>query len=96
MPLVFQRGPARGWRATFHFELTGEEPVAATVRIDDGVLEVEDGLVGEADVRIRASGQDWLDIVTKKRSPVFAVLTGRLQVRGDRSLLTRFSACFPR
>ena len=96
LPLVFQRGPARGWRATFHFELSGEEPVVATVRIDDGALEVEDGLVGEADVSIRAPGQVWLDIVTKKRSPVFAVLTGRLRVRGERSLLDRFAACFPR
>jgi epoxyqueuosine reductase QueG len=96
LPLVFQRGPARGWRATFQFDLSGAEPVQATVRIDDGTLEVEDGLVGEADVRVRAAGDVWLEIVTKKRSPVLAVLTGRLSVQGDRSLLTRFSACFPR
>jgi epoxyqueuosine reductase QueG/putative sterol carrier protein len=96
IPLTFQRGPARGWRATFHFDLGGEEPVQATVRIDDGTLEVQPGLVGEADVLIRADGQVWLDIVSGKRNPVMSVLTGRLKVRGPRSLLGRFAACFPR
>ena len=28
--------------------------------------------------------------------PVWAVLTGRLKVQGDRSLLDRFAVCFPR
>jgi epoxyqueuosine reductase QueG len=96
LPLVFQRGPAKGWRATFHFELTGEHPVQATVRIDDGTLAVETGLVGDADVRASADGALWLAIVGKTRNPVFAVLTGRLKIRGERALLDRFAACFPR
>ncbi|HYP90622.1 MAG TPA: SCP2 sterol-binding domain-containing protein [Polyangiaceae bacterium] len=96
IPLTFQRGPARGWRATFHFDLTGPDAVRATVRIDDGTLQVDEGLVGEADVLVQASGSVWLDIATKRRSAVLAVLTRRLKVRGDRSLLTRFAACFPR
>ena len=96
IPLTFQRGPAKGWRATFHFDLTGEDPVQVTVRIDDGTLEVNDGLIGEADIRVRTDGRLWLDVVTKRRSPVWAVLTRRLKVKGDRSLLDRFAACFPR
>ncbi len=96
IPLTFQRGPAKGWRATFHFDLSGPEPVQATVRIDDGTLEVEHRLVGEADLQVRAAAEVWLEIVTKNRSPVLAVLTGRLTTKGDRSLLSRFAACFPR
>jgi ferredoxin len=100
LPLTFQRGPAQDLHATFHFELEsegdGHETVRATVRIDSGALEVEDGLVGEPDVHVRATEKVWLEIVTKKRSPVLAVLTGRLRVRGDRALLGRFAKCFPR
>jgi NAD-dependent dihydropyrimidine dehydrogenase PreA subunit len=96
IPLTFQRGPARGWKATFHFDLTGAQSVQATVRIDDGALAVESGLVGRPDVSVKADGEVWLDIVAKKRNPVLAVLTGKLQVRGDRSLLGRFASCFPR
>lgn len=96
LPLTFQRGPARGWRATFHFDLTGDEPTQATVHIDDGTLRVESGLVGEPDLHVHADGAVWIEIVTKRRSPVLAVLTGRLKTRGDRALLGRFAACFPR
>lgn len=66
------------------------------MRIDDGTLAVEAGLVGEADVSVQADGDVWLEIVDKQRSPVLAVLTGRLRTRGDRSLLERFASCFPR
>ncbi len=97
IPLTFQRGPARGWRATLHFNLSGEQAVQATVRIADGSLEVEEGvLVGEPDVLVRADGALWTDIVNQRRSPVLAVLTGRLKIKGDRALLDRFATCFPR
>jgi putative sterol carrier protein len=45
---------------------------------------------------VQADGKVWLEIVEKRRSPVMAVLTGRLKTRGDRALLSRFAACFPR
>jgi epoxyqueuosine reductase QueG len=96
IPLTFQRGPARGWKATYHFDLTGEQAIQATVTIDDGTLTVNDGLVGDADIQVRVDGNVWLDIVSKKRSPVMAVLTGKLKTKGDRSLLDKFAACFPR
>lgn len=96
LPLTFQRGPAKGWKATYHFDLTGSDALQATVRIDDGTIEVSDGHVGTPDLVVRAPAETWLEIVTKKRSPVLAVLTGRLRVRGDRSLLAKFAACFPR
>ncbi len=97
IPLTFQRLPARGWKATFHFDLTGEQAVRATVRIDDGSLEVDEGaLNGHADLTVRSDGALWIDIVNQRRSPVFAVLTRRLTIEGDRSLLDRFAACFPR
>ena len=45
---------------------------------------------------MRAETAVWLDIVSKRRGPVVAVLTGRLRVQGKRALLDRFAACFPR
>lgn len=96
MPLIFQKGASRGWRAVFHFDLLGDAPVKATVTIDDGKLDVQDGLVGAPDVSVRTDGRLWLDIVTKRRSPVVAVLTRKLKIVGDRSLLDRFAKCFPR
>jgi ferredoxin len=95
LPLAFQRGPSRGWKATFHFDLD-DGALQTTVTVDDGQLRVEPGLHGAFDVRVRARGDVWLAIATKRRSAVFAVLTGALKISGDRSLLDRFAACFPR
>lgn len=97
LPLTFQRGAAHGLSATFHFELTGNEGACGTVHIDGGKLEViEDELVGNPDVSVRAETSLWFDVVSKRRSAVFAVLTGRLRIGGQRALLDRFAACFPR
>lgn len=97
IPLSFQRGPAKGWRGIFHFELTSKRgPVRATVRVDDGQLFVEHELTGTPDVHISGEGQSWIDLVTGRRSALRLVLTRKLSVRGDRSLLTKFAACFPR
>lgn len=97
MPLTFQRGPARGLRATYHFDLTGAEPARATVRVDDGTLAVTEGVLeGDADVRVEVDGALWLSILEGRRSAVAAVLTRKLRIRGDRRLLDRLAACFPR
>jgi ferredoxin len=96
LPLSFQRGPARGWSATFHFDFTGEDGGRATVRIDDGRIEVQRDLVGEPDLVVRCDGRLWLEILEGRRSAVAASITGKLTLRGDRSLLARFRRCFPR
>jgi ferredoxin len=97
LPLIFQRDPARGWAATFHFDLSGPEAVRATVCIDDGQLAVTHGLLtGRPDLLVRADARLWLDIASKRRSPVWAVLRRRLRISGDRRLQDRFAACFPR
>jgi ferredoxin len=97
LPLIFQRGPATGWAATFHFDLSGHEAVRGTVRIDDGQLQVTPGqLIGTADLLVRVDARLWLDIVSGHRSPVWALLRRRLRISGDRRLLGRLAACFPR
>jgi len=97
IPLSFQRGPAKGWRGTFHFELSGRAgPVVATVVVDDGTLEVTHTLTGTADVKVSGDGRAWIDLVTGRRSALRLIVTRRLTVSGDRSLLKKFAACFPR
>lgn len=75
----------------------GSFVLLGTVRIDDGELEVQPGvLAGSPDLLVRADGQLWLDIVSGRCNPVWAVLRRRLRITGDRRLLDRFAACFPR
>lgn len=96
LPLTLQRGPSRGWRARYHFDLTRTEPYQGTVVLDDGTLEVLPGLQGPADVEVRGDGAAWLQVASGRRGAVWAILTRALRVRGDLRLLNRFARCFPR
>ena len=80
--------------ATLHFVFTGEENCSATVWIRDRRIQVIDGLHGEANVRVEADSTTWLGIVRREKSLLWALVTRRLRIRGDRRALTEFRRCF--
>jgi NAD-dependent dihydropyrimidine dehydrogenase PreA subunit len=93
--LTFQREASRGLSAVFHFTFTGREPSEATVDIRDRAITVNDGHVGEAQVRVTADSDTWLGFVSGQRSLIWALLRGAIRVRGPLRLLAAFGRCFP-
>lgn len=96
LELSFQREASRGLAATYHFTFTGREPAEATVVIRDRTIAVHTGHVGEAQVRITADGDTWLGYLARERSLLWAILRGKVRVRGSLKLLSAFGRCFPR
>jgi NAD-dependent dihydropyrimidine dehydrogenase PreA subunit len=94
MPLVFQRGKAKGLAATYHFTFTGAEPRKATVVIRERKLTITDGHVGSADIAVSTDSTAWLRFLYKERSLPRMLLTGKLRIKGRPSLLTAFGKCF--
>ncbi len=94
LPLVFQREQAAGLNAIYQFTFTGQEPRGATVVIHDQTLQVLEGHVGHADVKIRADSRAWLAGLSSPHRLLWAVLTRKIRVRGQRSLLLAFRRCF--
>lgn len=103
LPLLFQRRPAAGLDAVYHFTFTGAETHTMTVTIRDQTLDVADGIHGNADVAVTADSRAWIDYVAGSgNGPVKdvlsmapALLRRRIRLRGDPRLLLRFGACFP-
>lgn len=95
MPLVFQRGKAKGLSATYHFTFTGSEPRKATITIRDRQLNIRDGHLGAADITISTDATAWLEFLYKERSLPRMLLTRKLRIKGRPSLLTAFGKCFP-
>ena len=95
LPLVFQRGRARGLTARYHFLFRGKETAEATVDIHDQQITVKSGLTGKADLTVRADGAAWLGFVSNERNLVWEMLCGRIRVKGPRRLLEAFGRCFP-
>ena len=95
MPLTFQRKPAKGFKATYHFIFSGPQACEATVTIDHGTLKVEKGLQNEPDLVVRARGEAWIKFLRKDLSLVWALLSRQIRLKGDPRLLARFGKCFP-
>ena len=95
MHVVFQRRQAKGIDAVYHLIFTGQEPAEATVTIRQQTMHVQRGLIGNPDCTVKADSQAWLGFLRKERNIVWALLTGRIRVRGGLSQFRAFGRCFP-
>jgi ribonucleotide reductase beta subunit family protein with ferritin-like domain len=81
---------------TFQWEFTDPDVPSWHLTVNNGSSVVAQGETGAADVRLRLSYQDWVDIVGERLDPVRAVATGRLRPRGNLVALARLNKVFPR
>ena len=95
LDLVFQREAAKGLSARYHMIFTGDERIESTVVIADKKLEVSPGLVGKADLTVKADSRAWVQFLRGERGLIGALLTGKIKVKGPKGLMKRFAACFP-
>jgi hypothetical protein len=61
MRLSFQRHAAGKLDATYHFVFTGNESAEATVTVRAGRLTVENGLLGQPNLKVIADSETWRD-----------------------------------
>jgi len=95
LPLIFQRDKSKGLDAMYHFTFTGKESRRVTVVIQNKNLVIRDGHEGEPHVRVTADGETWVGFLRKDRNLVWAILRGRIRVKGSLKLFQVFAKCFP-
>jgi ferredoxin-NADP reductase/Fe-S-cluster-containing hydrogenase component 2 len=95
MPFVFQPNQSRGLNAAFHFRFTGAEEREATITIRDRAIDIKDGLVGKADLRVTADAKAWLGFLAREKNLPLALASGKIRIKGDPRLLLAFGKCFP-
>jgi alkyl sulfatase BDS1-like metallo-beta-lactamase superfamily hydrolase len=95
VPLVFNRHQADGIDAVYHFRFSGADVRDATITIRGKTVKVEDGLVGKADLTVRADARTWIGFLRQEKNLVWALLTRKLRLKGDPRLLVKFGKCFP-
>src|SRR3989441_3707877 len=93
--VTFQRHRSKGLAATYHFTFTGDEKREATVIIRNETVEVKEGHVDRADLKVTADSRTWLGFVAKERSLVWALLLRKIRLKGSPRLLLAFGKCFP-
>lgn len=95
LPIVFQRQQAAGIEVTYHFELTGEETLRATVRIERKTVTVTRGHVGRSDIKITADTRSWLRFLSGDSHILPAILLRKIRIKGPLRLMKTFAKCFP-
>jgi ferredoxin len=93
--LTFQREQSKGLEATYHFTFTGDEERQATISIRDQTVEVKEGHVGKADLRVTADTSTWLGFIARQRNLLWALLRRKIRLKGSPRLLLAFGKCFP-
>jgi len=86
---------ARGVHARYQFNISGPRGGEWWIEVDDGKFRMGRGQIGNADVTIVASDNDWVALSNGKLSGVWASLSGRLKVRGSPTLARKLDAMFP-
>ena len=66
------------------------------LRIDNGNSAAQEGRVENPDLTLRSSFEDWVDIVSRRQDPRFAIARGKLRPRGSLRQLWRMQKLFPR
>ena len=93
--LAFQPGRSEGLDVTYHFTFAGTEERKATVVIRDKTLQVNEGHVGTANLRVTADSRWWLGFVAKERNLLYGLVRRKLRLKGSPRLLLAFGKCFP-
>jgi putative sterol carrier protein len=63
--------------------------------IRDKAIRVEPGHVGKSDLRVIADSHTWLGFLAKERSLIWALIRGKVRLKGSPRLLMAFGKCFP-
>jgi Fe-S-cluster-containing hydrogenase component 2 len=95
LPNTFQREQAADLDATYHFTFTGAEARQVTVTIREKALRVQEGHIGQPQLRIIADSRTWIRFVRKEVNILVALLTRRIRLNGSPRLLLVFGKCFP-
>jgi ferredoxin len=95
LSLTFQRNRSKGLDATYHFTFTGDEDRQVTIVIRNQTLEVKEGHIGKAGLKITADSATWLGFLAKERNLVWALVRRKIRLKGSPQLLLAFGECFP-
>jgi putative sterol carrier protein len=76
-----------GLETRFHFLLSGEGGGDLTVVVNDGEINVNDGLEGEPKCVVKTKASTFEKLIKKEINPMMAVMTGKVKISNQSELL---------
>jgi putative sterol carrier protein len=95
LPQRFVATAAKGVKAIYQFELSGDGGGTYHVTIDDGTMTVTEGAAEKPSTTLKMTGADYVDMVNGKLSGTMAFMKGKLKVSGNVMLAQKMQAFLP-
>jgi putative sterol carrier protein len=64
----------------FHFDISGDGGGQYTLNIENGEVDLSEGLKGEAKCVVKAKGDSLVKIIKGELNPMMAVMTGKIKI----------------
>jgi NAD-dependent dihydropyrimidine dehydrogenase PreA subunit len=93
--LIFQPGKAKGINLRVHFNFIGDEDIKATYIIQNQNLEILMKHQGAPDLVITAKNKDWVRFLNKDLNLFWALITGKIKIKGNLKHFQNFGKIFP-
>jgi putative sterol carrier protein len=94
MATTFNPASAKGVNAVVQLNASGDGGGHYSMTIDDGKVDIAEGVAEKPAVTINVAAVDWLNIVNGSLDPTKAFMTGKLKIAGDLGLMMRFQRMF--
>jgi putative sterol carrier protein len=82
----FDPKKAEGLNASIQFDLSGDNGGSYWLRIADGKMESGEGKADDAKMTLKASADDFINMMAGKLNPMQAFMTGKIKIQGDTGL----------
>jgi putative sterol carrier protein len=96
MPSAFRPERAKGIKATYQFELTGEGGGNWVLEIANQQCQVREGVAAEPDATIHLAAADYVALVKGELDAMGAFMRGKLTVKGNMGLAMKVINLFQR
>ncbi len=96
MPLGFDPTAARGIEAVYQFDVSGDTPFQAHLKISGERCSYHEGPAAAPGIVVRTPADVWVAVAAGELDGQQAFMSGKYTVEGDLSLLLKLSTLFPR
>jgi putative sterol carrier protein len=91
----FRADKAKGVNVRYQFNLSGPNGGDWFIEVNDGKFKMARGRIDNPNVTFVTSDKDWVALSNGDLGGTWAFMTGRLKIRGDRSLAKKLGEIFP-
>ena len=95
LPARFKADAAKGVKATFQFELAGEDGGTWHVVVDDGTMALAEGAAAAPSTVLKMDAPNYVKMVNGDLGGTMAFMRGLLKVTGNVLLAQKMQAIFP-